>query len=280
MIFFKIRTIFTVIIFLSSFQKLTAWNNIESFTDLPENSNPRFNFSHHFNLEYSFLERDVVNELVAPENPSLVYKNTKAFDLKRKKKPKRKYDFRYIEIGGGPAVWQESHETKMENRQKAFHLFVEYGDLQKPLSFQGGVNTNAGFIQDGYLLEPTYFFASAKYTPTRLWYFWPVWFNLYGIGGATYWQANLSNINYGDFPNFENAIEENSGLGFLTGVGASVEWLNFSLITQFSYFFAKGKYEGGTFEKQDVYTGSAQVNVMLSYRFFLSGFQWKCPTYK
>ncbi|WP_020532837.1 hypothetical protein [Flexithrix dorotheae] len=280
MIFFKIKTFFTVIIFLSSFLKLLAHDNSEQFKGLPENGAPKFNFSHQFRLGYSFFEEDYTNELILNNYSNPLYKRLENFELKRKRKPKRKYDFRYIEIGGGPAVWQESHETKMENQQKAFHLFVEYGDLQKPLSYQAGLNTSAGFIQDGYLLEPTYYFANLKYTPTRLWYFWPVWFNIYGIAGATYWQANLSNVNFGNFPSYENAIEENSGPGFLTGVGASVEWLNFSLITQFSYFFAKGKFEGGTFEKQDVYTGSAQVNVMLSYRFFLSGFQWKCPTYK
>ncbi|MBT32005.1 MAG: hypothetical protein CMO01_20285 [Thalassobius sp.] len=197
------------------------------------------------------------------------------------KKPKqRKYDFRYLEIGIGPAVWQTSHEPLMENERNAIHFFVEYGDMLKPLSYVAGVNFNAAFIQEGYLLEPEYYFFHLKYSPSRKWYNWPIWMNIYGLAGATYWQASLTNTGFGGATNNENLIEEDNGLGLITGAGVSFEFFNFSLITQFTYILGIGQYEAGGFYPQDVHVGSAQINVMLSYRFFLSGLQWRCPTYK
>jgi|GEM_PF-3573143 len=198
-----------------------------------------------------------------------------------KKRPKkRKYDFRYIEIGAGPAIWQTSHEPLMENERNAIHFFVEYGDMLKPLSYVAGINFNPAFIQEGYLLEPNYYFFNLKYSPSRKWYNWPIWMNVYGLLGASYWQASLTNTNFGNAGSVELVTETDSGFGFMTGAGVSFEFFNFSLITQFTYELGVGQYEAGAFLPQDVHTGSAQINIMLSYRFFLSGLQWKCPTYK
>ncbi len=198
-----------------------------------------------------------------------------------KKRPKkRKYDFRYIEIGAGSAIWQTSHEPLMENERNAIHFFVEYGDMLKPLSYVAGINFNPAFLQEGYLLEPNYYFFNLKYSPSRKWYNWPVWMNIYGLLGASYWQASLTNTNFGNAGSVELVKETDSGFGFMTGAGVSFEFFNFSLITQFTYELGVGQYEAGAFLPQDVHTGSAQINIMLSYRFFLSGLQWKCPTYK
>ncbi|MEM1135430.1 MAG: hypothetical protein AAGI07_06280 [Bacteroidota bacterium] len=211
---------------------------------------------------------------------AISHRNDKINLIGKKKPRQRKYDFRYIEIGAGPAVWQTSHEPLMENQRQAIHFFVEYGDMLKPLSYVGGINFNAAFLQQGYLLETDYYFFNLKYSPSRKWYNWPIWMNIYGLAGATWWQSSLTNTNFGNVLENETLIEDDNGLGLMTGAGVSFEFFNFSLITQFTYILGIGQYEAGGFLPQNVHVGSAQVNVMLSYRFFLSGLQWRCPTYK
>ncbi|MDW7695217.1 hypothetical protein R9C00_28490 [Flammeovirgaceae bacterium SG7u.111] len=189
------------------------------------------------------------------------------------------YDFRYIELGGGIAVWQTSHEPKMENQNMALHFYGEYGDLQKPLSYVVGANVKSTYLQENFQLAPNYYFAHLKYSPTRMYYGWPVWFNLYGIAGLSAWNAKLNYVGR-DFNNYDAGRENKWGAGFVTGVGATFEFLSLTLSGQFSYFYGKGQYEGGGFEPQDVYTGSAQFNILLGYRFWLGESLWKCPTYK
>ncbi len=229
------------------------------------------------------VSKGLLNNLSTQHSVPLVgasFKNLRYRFVKSVAPRGRKYDFRYIEIGAGPAIWQTSHEPLMENQRNAIHFFIEYGDMLKPLSYVAGVNFNPAFIQEGYLLEPNYYFFNLKYSPSRKWYNWPVWMNIYGLLGASYWQASLTNTNFGNAGSNELLTEKDSGLGFMTGAGVSFEFFNFSLITQFTYELGVGQYEAGAFQPQDVHTGSAQINVMLSYRFFLSGLQWRCPTYK
>ncbi len=193
--------------------------------------------------------------------------------------PRRAPGFKYIEIGAGVGIWHQSDQAGLENAGLPFHFFAEYGNTANPLSFGIAVNTGARYVQEDVYLRPNYIPVYAKYNFSPLFYFIPKALELNGLAGIMGWTAGLTDERNGSQTANENRFQSDGGVGIMAGAGAIYRIKNFGVGAQFTYFYGKGKYVLAGTEATDVYTGSAQLNILVSYRFILGGDRLNCPTY-
>lgn len=191
--------------------------------------------------------------------------------------PQRAAGSRYLEIGGGVSVWYTSTQNGLENDFLPFHFFAEYGNTASPLSVGLGFNTGGRYVQEGVVLRPDYIPIYAKYNVAPLFYFIPEKLDVYGLAGIAAWQADLEDerLNQPD----ENRFQSDGGVGLVAGVGTTYRLGNFGIGAQFTYFSGKGDFALGGTESTQINTGSAQLSILLSYRFIFGGDRLTCPTY-
>lgn len=191
--------------------------------------------------------------------------------------PQQAAGFYYLEVGGGVSLLYQSTQNGLENDGIPFHFFAEYGNTASPLSVGLGFNTGGRYVQDGVVLRPNYIPVYAKYNVAPLFYFIPKKLDVYGLAGISAWQADLNDerLNQPE----ENRFQSDGGVGLVGGVGATYRLGNFGIGAQFTYFSGKGKYALGGTESTEINTGSAQLSILLSYRFIFGGDRLNCPTY-
>ncbi len=191
--------------------------------------------------------------------------------------PQRAAGFSYLEIGGGVSIWHTSTQSGLENDFLPFHFFAEYGKTSSLLSVGIGFNTGGRYVQEGVVLTPDYIPIYAKYNVAPLFYFIPEKLDIYGLAGISPWTAGLAD----ERPNQpdDNRFQSDGGVGLVAGVGARYYLGRWGFGTQFTYFTGKGEYALGGAENTEINTGSAQLSLLVSYRFIFGGDRLTCPTY-
>ncbi|MDN5204138.1 hypothetical protein QQ008_22285 [Fulvivirgaceae bacterium BMA10] len=186
----------------------------------------------------------------------------------------------YLEVGAGYGIWYKAQQPKMANYQSPMEVFVEYGHLGNPISYQLGANFNTAFVQEIFVLKPKVIFAGAKYTLPNISNQAPFRIHPYTTAGITGWQTNLTDRVYPGIISYEFKTEKDKGVGAYAGAGVSFKYKQWSLSPQFTYYLSGiGQYLAGAFEKQDINTGYMSATVRLAYRFRFGTNKIACPSY-
>ena len=185
----------------------------------------------------------------------------------------------YLEIGGGISVWHLSQQAGMENKSMPYQVFVEKGKVQSPISLLASYNFNGAYQLDSFQLKTQYASLQAKYSFTKMIYSFPKNINIYGTAGVTGWMGDLSRSGTRQV-NDANNIESNKGIGYVLSTGLTYYFRQLAVGAQLLYFSGKGKYTVGDIENLEVFTGSTQLNITLSYQFLMGRGKVLCPIYK
>jgi hypothetical protein len=182
----------------------------------------------------------------------------------------------YLEPGGGVGIWQQSDQVNMQPRDFPVMGFVEVSKDLSPLSYGVSYNTLSSYQQEQFFLQPEYGSLYAKFSPGKLFFFFPPALDVFAMAGVTAWRAELTDErNPSD--RLETPVQSDNGMGLMAGAGARLYIRNFGIGAQWNYFFAQGNYLIDPEEAPvAVETGSAQVQITLSYRFQL-GELIRCP---
>ncbi|MDN5212278.1 hypothetical protein QQ020_09470 [Fulvivirgaceae bacterium BMA12] len=185
----------------------------------------------------------------------------------------------YLEIGGGVSVWYLAQQEGMENESMPYQVFVEKGKVQSPVSLMASYNFNGTYQLDSFQLKTQYASLQAKYSFTKMIHSFPKNVNIYGTAGITGWMGDLARLGSGPL-NDANAVESNKGIGYVLSTGISYYFRQLAVGAQLLYFSGKGKYTVGDIENQEVFTGSTQLNITISYQFLMGRGKVLCPIYK
>lgn len=200
----------------------------------------------------------------------------------------------FLEIGGGAAVSYRSNDDNFQGARRPLHFFAEFGNTGIPVSFVLSYNMNTRFNADSISINPNHINLSLKYSFLRYAYAIPEWIDAYGFMGVGIWTMPIvRRPDPGAANQLERPLRDESGFSFTAGVGLSFRIIDrFALHTQLAY------YNGGTdipvvtpnanpnppptniIIPRRIDAGSLQIQVLLSYRFGLSGGKkYVCPTF-
>jgi hypothetical protein len=185
----------------------------------------------------------------------------------------------YLETGIGAGLWYQSDQVNMEGQQLPLMAFLEISKDLSPLSYGISYNTYSSYRQRDFTLSPEYASLYARYSVSKLFGFVPPELDVYAMAGMTGWRAEFRDERDPQFQSSE-PVQFDAGLGWMAGAGIRYYYKNLGIGAQWQYFNAQGEYvitdeDGGI----SVETGSAQVQITLSYRFRLSD-PIKCPTFR
>ncbi|MFP4095788.1 MAG: outer membrane protein [Cyclobacteriaceae bacterium] len=185
----------------------------------------------------------------------------------------------YLEAGIGAGIWYQSDQVNMEGQQLPLMAFLEISKDLSPLSYGISYNTYSTYQQREFFFAPEYASLYARYSVSKLFDFVPPEIDVYAMAGLAGWRAELRDERD---PQFQSSqpVQFDAGMGWMAGAGVRYYYRNLGIGAQWQYFNAQGEYiitdEDGAVT---VETGSAQVQITLSYRFRL-GDPIKCPTFR
>ncbi|EAY30880.1 outer membrane beta-barrel protein [Microscilla marina] len=200
----------------------------------------------------------------------------------------------FLEIGGGAAITYRSNDNNFKEARRPLHFFAEFGNTGIPVSFVLSYNMNTRFNADSLSINPNHLNLSLKYSFLRYAYAIPEWIDAYGFMGVGLWTMPIvRRPDPGATNQLERPLADESGFSFTAGVGMS-----FRIIDRFALHAQLAYYNGGTdipvvtpnpnpnppparvIVPRRIDAGSLQIQILLSYRFGLSGGKkYVCPTF-
>jgi hypothetical protein len=175
--------------------------------------------------------------------------------------------FTYWTIGAGIGVWYQAQQDAVGNLRFPLHLSVEYSLQQKAFSgfFDYGFYTQ--YIRYDFVLKPMYLTLNLKYSFIKGFKINDKNFDVFALAGPNFWYASLTDRGYPGIIEYEYKVEKDIGIGVNGGLGSSYRYKRFKLSAYFLYSSGLGQYYAGEFDKQNVYTGTYQAVVSMSYIF-------------
>lgn len=185
----------------------------------------------------------------------------------------------YTEIGGGAAIWHQSQQVKMKNKQMPFHVLIACGNTAKPLAFGISYNFNASYELDSFQLKSEYLSLEAKYIFTRMIPGFPSNMEMYGMGAVIGWRASFTD-NRTAPSNDVRIPQKAQNVGYALSAGIRYRIRAIGIAAEFTQYNGSTNFNIGDLGKSKAFIGSNQLKLLVTYRLSMARGKVLCPVYK
>ena len=213
----------------------------------------------------------VFNTLVAFSKPDMFFEDSctvfQSSPSRLNEYSPGKNAFTYWTFGAGIGVWYQAQQEAIDNLRFPLHLSIEYSSPQKAFSGFLDYGFYTQYVRTDFVLKPMYLTLNLKYSIIKGLKQKNKNFDVFVLAGPNFWYASLTDRGYPGITEYEYKVEKDIGIGINGGLGSSYRYKRFKLSAYFIYSSGLGKYYAGEFDKQNVYTGTYQAVVSMSYIF-------------